>query len=283
MNSAISAMPSAIAEWLDQQEALEGIGFLTEYPAANKAVPLRDALVAVGLDSVRITDKFVENNDGVLERQEYCRSAAVRLRLSVHVPFAEGGDRCHDIFTSVLDMITFASDLNVEASGCGSVTAHRDTDAFVLEAWAQIVADFCPAVSTGLSLGSFLQKELLCGSHIGNEDIHLTSGEKDWLGGPFRMGTYPGNGSTTSSQTVEIGARARAVFVFPSSFPAVYESGSSVPVEQLFGFAIRGESTNYTNCAMSITQTGFTVGREVLQNSVVWLNKGITYNYFAIL
>ncbi|MDR1927742.1 MAG: hypothetical protein LBQ33_03780, partial [Oscillospiraceae bacterium] len=182
--SAISAMPGAVTAWLKEQPTLAGIGFLTEFPAANKAVPLRSPLVAVGLDRVEIVDKFVANDDGVLERQEYCRTASLRLRLGIHVPFSAGGDRCHEIFASVLDLLSFASDLNLRQSGCEDITAHRDTDAFVLEAWADVLADFCPAESTGLTLGSFLSKELLCGSHIRDEALHLSPAEKSWLEEP---------------------------------------------------------------------------------------------------
>jgi len=209
--SAISALPTAIMQWLSEQEHLEGIHFLTEFPAQNKAVPLRRAIVAVGMSSVNITDKFEENDDGVLERQEYCRSASLRIRLDIHVPFADGGDRCHEIFTKVLDVMTFASDLYIRASGCRDIRAQRDTDAFVLEAWADIHATFCPADSTGLSLKSFLYKDLLCGSHIGDRSIHLEERDRTWLDEPYRWGNYVGDG--VANRVINIGFRPQAVFV----------------------------------------------------------------------
>jgi len=249
--SAISAMPGAVAQWLGEQAVLSEINFLTEFPAQNKAVPLRRATVAVGLGSVQITDKFEENNDGVLERQEYCRSAAVRLRLGIHVPFSEGGSRCHEIFTLVLDMLTFASDLNLRASGCGEVTAHRDTDAFVMEAFADVAADFCPAESTGLALGSFLPKDLLCGTHIADGDIHLTLQQKARLDAPFRVGLYMGTGTATSS--VNIGAKPYAVFVAALGMPPVHPSFSAGSAQVYFGFAT--EQGN--SMGVELTNTGF--------------------------
>ena len=248
--SAISAMPADIAQWLGEQAELEGIQFLTEFPARNKAVPLRGAIVAVGLRSASITDKFVENNDGVLERQEFCRTASLRLRFGIHVPFADGGDRCHDIFTQVLDMLTFASDLNLRASGCDQVTAHRDTDAFVLEAWADILADFCPAVSTGLALGSFLPKELLCGSHVANGDIHLSPAQKEWIDNPYRVGTYMGNGA--ASHSVDLGLRPKAVFVCAVQFPPVHPQFSSAS-SVYFAFA----AGSFGGMGIEITNNGF--------------------------
>ena len=278
MSSAISAMPGAIAQWLGEQAPLEGIGFLTEFPAANKAVPLRRAIVAVGVHSVAVTDKFEENDDGVLERQEYCRTAIVRLRLGIHVPFAEGGDRCHEIFTQVLDILTFASDLNIPASGCGDVSAHRDTDAFVLEAWAEIIADFCPAESTGLQLGSFLSKELLCGSHIGNGAIHLNNIEKAWVDAPFRTGTYNGQGGT---QTVSLGEQPRAVFVFSAQMPILYANFGGGSAKSYFGFATRSDGTQ----GLDITSTGFRLRSSIsLGTTTAALNEdGMTYLYFALM
>jgi len=249
--SAISAMPGAVAQWLGEQQILSEIQFLTEFPAQNKAVPLRRATVAVGLGSVQITDKFEADNDGVLQRQEYCRSAAIRLRLGIHVPFSEGGSRCHEIFTLVLDMLTFASDLNLRASGCREVTAHRDTDAFVMEAWADVAADFCPAESTGLALGSFLPKDLLCGTHIGNGDIHLTSTQKDRLDAPFRTGLYMGNGA--SSQSINIGVKPWLVFVTSLQMPAVHPNFSAAASQAFFGFAAEYGGS----MGIELTNTGF--------------------------
>ncbi|MDR2524806.1 MAG: hypothetical protein LBC83_01215 [Oscillospiraceae bacterium] len=237
--SAISAMPEAIAQWLSARAELAGIGFLTEYPALSKAVPLRRAMVAVGVDAVELTDKFVANDDGVLERQEYCRTADIRLRLDIHVPYAEGGARCHEIFALVLDLLSFASDLEIPASGCGEIKSQRDTDAFVLEAWAQIVADFCPAESTGLVLSSFISKELLCGGHIGDAAIHLSAAQAAWVNSPCRAGSYTGNG--VASRTVEVvGGQPRAVVVFAKDLPLITPSFTGGVTQNYFGFATAG-------------------------------------------
>jgi len=283
--SAISAMPGAIAAWLDEQEALEGIRFLTEFPAQSKAVPLRGAIVAVGLTSVSITDKFEENDDGVLERQEYCRSADIRLRFGIHVPFSDGGARCHEIFTQVLDMLTFASDLHLRASGCREVTAHRDTDAFVLEAWADVQADFCPAESTGLTLPSFLPKDLLCGSHIADQGIHLLPQEKAWLGAPYQIGGYIGNGAAT--QAVSLGFAPQAVFVMASQLPPVHPNYTGTQTLVYFGMAMRtGSSSASGSMGIEMTGGGFQLRSGTAFNygaSVPRLNEsGTSYLYFAM-
>ena len=280
--SAISAMPAAVAQWLGEQAILSEIQFLTEFPAQNKAVPLRRATVAVGLGSVQITDKFEEDDDGVLQRQEYCRSAALRLRLGIHVPFSEGGSRCHDIFTLVLDMLTFASDLNLRASGCKEITAHRDTDAFVMEAWADIAADFCPAESTGLQLASFLPKDLLCGTHIGDGDIHLTSAQRERVDAPFRAGTYMGTGA--ASLSINIGAKPCAVFVSALDMPPVYTNFSAATAQIYFGFAAANSGNSI---GITLTNTGFTLhtgGSYTVGTTSAALNTaGYQYMYFALV
>ena len=80
----ISALPSNIVEWLKSRQELADIRFLTEFPAVKKAVPLKNTVVAVGIDGMEIVDSFTENDEGVLVENEYCRQAKIRLRLSIH-------------------------------------------------------------------------------------------------------------------------------------------------------------------------------------------------------
>jgi hypothetical protein len=246
-------MPSVIAAWLSEQEPLQNVTVMTEYPAASKAVPLKHAIIAVGMDSVRLTDKFVENDDGVLERQEYCRSASIRLRFTIHVPFSQGGDTCHSMFTTVLDLLTYASDLNIETSGCEDIAAQRDTDAFVLQAWADVLADFCPADSTGLTLQSFMSKELLCGSHVTNNNIHVSAVEKAFLDEPYRVGTFYGDG--TASQTIALGLHPKAVFVAAPQMPTAHPNFSNQSTTIYAAFAIGALGS----MGVEITTTGFRV------------------------
>ena len=282
--SAISAMPGAIVDWLGGQQSLSEITFMTEYPASSKAVPLRSPIVAVGLGAASITDKFVENNNGVLERQEYCRTANLRMRFDIHVPFSEGGSYCHEIFTRVLDLLTFASDLNLRASGCEDVQAHRDTDAFVLGAWAEVTADFCPAVSTGLTLASFLPKELLCGSHISNQIIHLSSDEKNKVVEPYRMGTYLGNGS--ASQSVTLGFQPACVFVMARTMPAVAVNFTAGTAQAMFGCAADISSGDGGSMGLELTSTGFRLRSGSAYNAgpnIAALNlAGTAYVYIAM-
>lgn len=247
--SEISVLPSNIAKWLSEQDQLSNITFMTEYPATKKAIPLRKAIVAIGLKEVKITDSFVDDGTGILVEQEFCRSSELIISLAIHVPFSHGGAACHDVFTDVIDCLTFATDLNIENSGCGNVTADRDTDAFVLEGFIVVKADFCPAASSDLNFKSFENHELFCGSHIHNTDIHVTPEDKSLWTNPFVTGSYSGNGAATRS--INLGYKPRFIFVYEEDSPP----------------SVRDSSTGYQNCFYAYAAVGSpSLGAEITDN-----------------
>ncbi len=215
--STISALPADIVRWLSAQSDLSGITFLTEFPAIKKAVPLRKVIVAVGLHDVTLTDQFRDDGNGVLIRQEYCRSAAMRIELAIHVPFSRGGHTCHEVFSDVIDALNFASDLHIEESGCENITEDRDTDALVLKGYVRITAEFCPAASSNLNFQSFFDKELLCGTHIRDASLHASVDEKNLWTHPMYVTRYTGTGS--ASRTITLDFSPSWVMVFASEFP----------------------------------------------------------------
>ena len=215
--SDISALPGDIVDWLKGMQELEHIKFISEYPPQDKAVPLRQNTEAEGLERVDIKDSFSQNDDGVLLVNEYCRLALLRIRLAIHVPFAMGGRLCHDSFADVIDCLTFASDLQILNSGCGDIRADRDTDALVLDAFIEVSADFCPALASGLHFKSFLDKELLCGSHIRDASIHVTQADKELWNEAFVTGSYFGNQKTDRS--FDLGFKPRFVSLYAVDCP----------------------------------------------------------------
>ena len=66
----IVAIPQKVVDWLSVQPELSDITFFTEFPPVMKSVPLKKAIVAVGISEMSIVDKFVANDDGVLEKLE---------------------------------------------------------------------------------------------------------------------------------------------------------------------------------------------------------------------
>jgi len=274
-------MPAQIADWLKEQQPLEGIVFIPEYPAVKKAVPLRQAIVAVGLENVAITDKFTDNGQGVLERQEYCRSAKLRIRLGVHAPYALGGEYCHSVFTRVADCLTFGSDLEITQSAAGRITSDRDTDAFVLDCYLDVTADFCPADSSGLTLPSFMNKELLCGSHISDGGRHFTDeNEKQNFLKTFITGFYTGTDATV--RTIALGFAPRLVLVSALDFPPMATAGGSSSQGTYWGMAFSGGGKSQ---GIALTGTGFQLLSSSSQNIrgvLPRLNEmGLGYGYVA--
>lgn len=278
--STISAMPADIALWLSQQEALEDIRFITEYPPRKKEIPLKSAVTAVGIDNISIRDSFTENDQGVLAENEYCRLATIRIRLAIHVPFSLGGARCYEVFTDILDCLTFASDLEITDSGCRSIDADRDTDALVLKAWIEIASDFCPAVSSSVSFGSFLNKELLCGSHITDDSIHVTSEDKTKWNAPFICGSYFGTGS--ASRTIDVGFRPALVVIFGIGSPVATANFSDGTMTCHWGCATSDGGT----AGAELASNGFRVLQGASQNvsgtSPKLNDNGVTYSYIAL-
>lgn len=275
MDSIVS-LPIRIVEWLGKQDDMKDLTFFVEYPPINKAVPLRKAIVAVGIENIEITDKFVANDDGVLEKQEYCRTAMIKANLSICVPFSQGGQACHDIFTRIADALTFRTNLNIEKSGCEDIISDRDTDALMMNGWFLMNADFCPAASTDENYASFLDKELLCGSHIRNAEIHVTADDKAKWNAPFASGFYIGNG--TSSRTVSLGFKPSLVIVMAAGLPAVTVNFTNSTCYSYMAMA----NDSLTSLGLSLTSTGFRVATNTTDNVTSDLNDaGSSYVYIA--
>ena len=278
--SEISALPLGIVNWLETREELSDIKFLTEYPPIKKAVPLKNTTVAVGIESMNIVDAFTENDEGILEREEFCRTAQIRLKLSIHAPFSSGGSACHDAFTDIMDCLTFESGLNIISSGCDGITSDRDTDAFVLAAWIQVEANLCPAASSALPLPSFFTKDLLCGSHIRNEEIHLSDKQIEFLDSPVLTGTYFGDGS--SYKSIDIDSEPKAVIVFRAGMPPErYDSGTGCCIV----YCAAAGGTGKTN-GIELTSNGFRVFNDSSNSGLGFVTKmneiGKTYFYIVV-
>lgn len=278
--SEISSLPANIVAWLETREELSYIKFLTEYPAIKKAIPLKKTIVAVGIDNMNITDSFVENDEGVLVENEYCRTAQIKLRLSIHAPFSAGGEACHSAFTDIIDCLSFESGLDIILSGCESIVSDRDTDAFVLTGWVSVNASLCPAATSSLKFPSFLNKDLLCGSHITNDAIHLSEKQQLQLDSPLVTGSYIGSGSST--QTVDIGFKPRLVIAFANGLPLMQINHATDENKALFAVA----SASGQTMGINITANGFKVTSSAsvsARGCSPFMNElAVTYHYIAM-
>lgn len=278
--SKVSALPAEIVQWLSTLDQLSDITFLTEFPAVRKAIPLKKNIVAIGLSAVTLSDKFVDDGTGILIKQEYCRTASMRISLAVHVPFSKGGHTCHEVFAKVVDALSFSSDLEILKSGCGRITADRDTDALVLTGYLDVEADFCPAETSDLYFASFLDKELLCGSHIRDTDIHVSPEEKAKWNTPLAFSSYTGDGS--SSRTISLGFRPSYVAVFASEYPCT-EFEAETGMNKIYtAYAVPG----IAGSGVEITANGFRVrnGPVLYGRTVPFLNEsGVQYGFVSAI
>lgn len=272
----IVALPSRIVEWLSEREQFADLKFFTEFPPVMKEVPLRSAIVAVGIEDMKIVDKFEANNDGVLERQEYCRTAIINARLSICVPYSYGGTACHRIFTDIIDELIFNSDLNITESKCSEIQSDRNTSALVLNGNFNISADFCPAEITDENYFSFLEKRLFCASHINDSDIHVNQQEKDRWNNAFVQSSYFGNGS--SSHTINTGFDPKLVIVFCPDYPPCYVDFANSKNYVYYGCAGKNQST----LGITLRSNGFKLTNDSYGNNKAALNEtGLTYTFIA--
>lgn len=271
--SKISVLPSEITKWLSEQAVLNDIRFLTEYPAVKKEIPLKRVTASIGIEKLKLEDSFTPDGNGVLIENEYCRQATIKIKIGIHVPYSEGGAKCHDVLTRVIDCLTFATDLNILESGCSDTKADRDTDSFVLDAYLLIGANFCPADSTGLNFKSFLDKELLCGSHIRNKEIHVTQADKDLWNRPFVVGTYSGTGATTRS--VAVGFHPMFVIAYAVEMPVSAWDYDKKQTRNYFGFASDGGGT----IGINLNHTGFSINSSSTFGDGYFEGNALGYSY----
>lgn len=280
MSSTISTMPQSIVSWLKKISDLKHITFMTEYPPQAKAVPLRNSIVSVGLAEVKITDLFHENEDGELIRDEYCRQADIHIVLGIHVPDSLGGSTCHDVFSKIVDYMTFSSDLNIISSTCGHVTSDRNTESLVMDADIHIGAEFCPADETGLNFNSFASKTFFCKNHIEDTVLHLNDGERDKWNNPYVVGAYMGNGA--SSRTITLGFSPKFVFAYASGAGAYAIDFEKQSARMYFGYATQGNNSSAVEC----TTNGFRVHNgtsyESGNVSPILNEIGYSYVYYAV-
>lgn len=281
MNSSISGMPQSIVNWLKTINDLKSITFMTEYPPQAKAVPLRNSIVSVGLAEVKITDIFRENEDGELVRDEYCRQADMHIVLGIHVPDASGGSTCHEVFSKVVDYMTFSSDLNIISSTYGHITSDRNTESLVMDADIHIGSEFCPADESDINFKSFESKTFFCKGHMDDSLIHVSTDDRARWDAPCVTGTYIGSGN--ASRTINLGFHPKFVFAFALGYSPV-----GIDFDQKSGIAYFGYSVTDTHGSNGVetTTNGFKVHNSStyeVDNITPMLNStGCTYFYFAV-
>ncbi len=279
--SKISSLPASIVTWLKTVNDLRGITFMTEFPPRAKAVPLRNSIVSVGISQVIIKDHFNDTEEPVPEDDEYCRTADITISLGIHVPASLGGSTCHEVFTKVVNHLTFDSDFNITNSVCGRITSDRNTESLVMTAEIHIDADFCPADETGIAFSSFMNKDMFCSTHLQDMVRHITSQERDLWTNYYASGVYVGSGSAT--KTVNLGFAPKFLIVFGIGGPPMTVDFTNQKMYYNIAVSING---SYSSDGVQTTSNGFKVlsgtNYAVGSNIPKTNDAGKTYAYFAL-
>lgn len=118
---------------------------------------------------------------------------------------------------------------------------------------------------------------MLCGSHIRNDEIHVTPSDKEAWNTPFSTGYFLGNGS--SSRSVAIGFKPRVLILFCMDSPIINIDFSASAAQSQFAVAYEG----YSSHGLAITSTGFRVSKSTINSvSSALTQVGSSYCYIAL-
>ena len=138
----MSVLSDAVEELrllLARLPALAGMDFCEDYPPAQKPSPLRRVTVAVGLAQASCTPGALGQLVGREEGHAlYGEDWAIRIRLQIHAPHHRGGSACRQAFEQIWEALCLEQGLPILAAGCGPVSAIRETESLLLEAWLEL-------------------------------------------------------------------------------------------------------------------------------------------------
>lgn len=142
-----------IQELLDAllaNEELEGARIMRAYPIQNKPHPLTRPVITLDLEKLQGEPPCLGSIVGSTGTKIFAgHSYAMFLRISVHTPLREGGERCRRMMDSVLHGLLHTKSM-VCSYRCGSLTAAKDLGAYVLSAQAEIHGVMRACVQEGM-------------------------------------------------------------------------------------------------------------------------------------
>ena len=121
------------------------------------------------------------------------------------------------------------------------------------------------------------RSQLLCGSHVTNEAIHVTAEDKEYWNNPLQIGFYSGTGAST--RTISIGYKPKLVIVFCTENPFMTLDFSQSTANSQLGVAVE----NYGTLGISLSSQGFKLSTSTLGAVTSSFNTvGYTYCYIAV-
>lgn len=129
--SYISKLPDRLCGWFADMAEFSSYTFCTTFPIGSKATPLTKPIVVFGTESINILDNTI-NETGSLVTDS--RIAEEKYSIGIHVPRAAGGVACCELLDRIIDLILFATPLQVSNIESSEITYVRNTDSLNLNA-----------------------------------------------------------------------------------------------------------------------------------------------------
>ncbi|MBQ8209371.1 MAG: hypothetical protein IJZ35_02170 [Clostridia bacterium] len=129
--SLITKLPDRLCEWFSDMAEFSTYTFCTTFPSSTKATPLTKPVVVFGTKSVEILDNAIDETGSIITDS---RIAEEKFSISIHVPRANGGVACCEILDRLMDLLLYATPLQISNIESAETKYIRNTDSLNLTA-----------------------------------------------------------------------------------------------------------------------------------------------------
>ncbi|MCR4924732.1 MAG: hypothetical protein K5917_00425 [Clostridiales bacterium] len=114
-----------IIEILENNEALESVTFLREFPSGARPAPLRSLKAAIGIENQEFSPATLGNST-IIE----CKTT---LGIKLYAPYNFNSENIVQIFFDILNTIAQSGEYQIISCSNASITPNRATDCVVIE------------------------------------------------------------------------------------------------------------------------------------------------------
>ena len=124
-------LPDRLCEWFSDMAEFSDYCFCTTFPATVRATPLTKPVVVFGTKSIEILDNSIDETGSVVRDS---RIAVDTFSISIHVPRESGGTECCSVLNRIIDLLLYATPLEITGFDSTATTYVRNTDSLNLNA-----------------------------------------------------------------------------------------------------------------------------------------------------
>lgn len=131
-----------LVQYLQGREGFDGVRIQAAFPADKREYPLKQPVVAVGLDSVEISPGGLGGYWGEREGEAlFGDGAQITVRFDLYAPAPEGGGRLHDLYEALCGaLMPVAGPFGLTRLWCGEAAYDKEAAANRLVAKATLRA-----------------------------------------------------------------------------------------------------------------------------------------------